>query len=255
MPGSSDPEIDACPDHRPELPAEGTRRPPSRPGSGGALLWARGVRGMRAERDPGHHAGGHPSPRPSARFGSGCGRAPVAPLPPPRRTPSRNASPSKSRPFGNTRSRPPLGHHQCVKVGVSQVRKSWCLLTAVQPTPPERHVPPPDPATATCCRSAEPRYCDMFDQQIRLVRHVPGPPTSPERHVPPPDPATATCSRSADPATATCSTSRSGYCDMFPAHRPRQSDMFPRQTRLLRHVPVQPTPLLGHVPPPDASSA
>ena len=87
---------------------------------------------MRAERDPGHHAGGHPSPRPRARFGSGCGRAPVAPLPPPRRTPSRNASPSKSRPFGNTRSRPPLGHHQCVKVGVSQVRKSWCLLT---PTP------------------------------------------------------------------------------------------------------------------------
>ena len=84
---------------------------------------------MRAERDPGHHAGGHPSPRPSARFGSGCGRAPVAPLPPPRRTPSRNASPSNSRPFGNTRSRPPLEHHQCVKVGVSQVRKSWCLLT------------------------------------------------------------------------------------------------------------------------------
>ena len=101
---------------------------------------------MRAERDPGHHAGGHPSPRPSARFGSGCGRAPVAPLSPPRRTPSRNASPSKSRPFGNTRSRPPLAHHQCVKVGVSQVRKSWCLLT-----PPDLPDGPPSPHPA-CAR-------------------------------------------------------------------------------------------------------
>ena len=41
--------------------------------------------------------------------------APVAPLPPPRTSPTRNDG--------------LLEKHECVKVGVSPLRKSWCLLT------------------------------------------------------------------------------------------------------------------------------
>ena len=115
-----------------------------------------------------------------------------------------------------------------------------------------RHVPPADPATATCSASnrsrysdmfppADPRsrYCDMFASRQRhvprLQRHVPRSrycdmfglqPIPLERHVPPADPATATCSPPPDPATATCSPRRSGYCDMFPQPIPLQ-----------RHVP------------------
>ena len=66
---------------------------------------------------------------PSARFGSGCGVAPVAPLPPPRRTPIRNEPPLETRPSRRHRNCPPLEHHQCAKVRVSQLRKSSCLLT------------------------------------------------------------------------------------------------------------------------------
>ena len=57
-----------------------------------------------------------PGRRPGARVGSVRGVAPVAPLPPPRPSPTRHASPSQS--------------PECAKVRVSQVRKSSCLLTA-----------------------------------------------------------------------------------------------------------------------------
>ena len=56
-----------------------------------------------------------PGRRPGARVGSVRGVAPVAPLPPPRPSPTRHASPSQS--------------PECAKVRVSQVRKSSCLLT------------------------------------------------------------------------------------------------------------------------------
>ena len=56
-----------------------------------------------------------PGRRPGARVGSVRGMAPVAPLPPPRPSPTRHASPSQS--------------PECAKVRVSQVRKSSCLLT------------------------------------------------------------------------------------------------------------------------------
>ena len=113
-----------------------------------------------------------------------------------------------------------------------------------QPTPLVRHVPPTDPATATCstpadpasatCSPAESGYCDMFDpSRTPLVRHV----------------------QPADTASATCSPDRSRYCDMFDSSRPRQSDMFPRQIPLLRHVRLQPTPPERHVLPADPATA
>jgi len=61
------------------------------------------------ERDPGRH--------PGARFGPVRGKAPVAPLPPLRPSPTRNASPAQD--------------PACAKVDVSQLRKSGCLLTVV----------------------------------------------------------------------------------------------------------------------------
>ena len=84
----------------------------------------------RAARDPGRHAAPHTPSRPSARFGSGAGAAPVAPLPTRPRTPNRNDPRPQTRPSRQTRSHPPNEHARCAKVGVSQVRKSGCLLTA-----------------------------------------------------------------------------------------------------------------------------
>ena len=84
----------------------------------------------RAARDPGRHAAPHTPSRPSARFGSGAGAAPVAPLPTRPRTPNRNNPRPQTRPPRQTRSHPPNEHARCAKVGVSQVRKSGCLLTA-----------------------------------------------------------------------------------------------------------------------------
>ena len=71
--------------------------------------------------------GGHPG----ARFGLARGVATVAPLPPLRPSPTRNASPTQNR--------------GCVKVGVSQLRKSGCLLTAPRsgPVPPRLGSPQP----------------------------------------------------------------------------------------------------------------
>ena len=192
---------------------------------------------MRAERDPGHHTGGHPSPRPSARFGSGCGRAPVAPLPPPRRTPSRNASPSKSRPFGNTRSRPPLEHHQCVKVGVSQVRKSWCLLT--QPTRISHPVPVSRPGYRTQFRPADPDIAPSSGQPTRISHPVPAS-----------RPGYRTQFRSADPDIAPSSgqptrlshpvpVSRPGYCTQFRSADPDIAPSSGAPTRLLHPVPAR----------------
>ena len=84
----------------------------------------------RAARDPGRHAAPHTPSRPSARFGSGAGAAPVAPLPTRPRTPNRNNPRPQTRPPRQTRSHPPNEHARCAKVGVSQVRKSGYLLTA-----------------------------------------------------------------------------------------------------------------------------
>ena len=80
---------------------------------------------MRRFRRPEAEPGGHPD----ARFGSARGVAPVAPLPPPRPSPTRNASPAQN-----------LG---CVKVDVSQLRKSSCLLT---PAEVHRHLQHPQTA-------------------------------------------------------------------------------------------------------------
>ena len=75
-----------------------------------------------AELNPGRH--------PGARFGSARGVASVAPLPPPRPSPTRNASPAQN-----------LG---CVKVGVSQLRESSCLLTPLRRAPFREWVFPGD---------------------------------------------------------------------------------------------------------------
>ena len=65
-----------------------------------------------------------PGRRPGARFGSARGVAPVAPLPPPRPSPTRIDC---------------LPHNPgCVKVDVSQLRKSGCLLTQGR-LPPRRN--------------------------------------------------------------------------------------------------------------------
>ncbi len=124
----------------------------------------------------------------------------------------------------------------------------------LQPVPLERHVPPPDPATATCS-SGRSRYCDMFPRQTPLLRHVRPQPVPLERHVPPPDPATATCSAPAGPARATCSPARPRYCDMFLRQIPLLRHVRPRQIPLERHVRPQPAPLERHVPPPDPATA
>ena len=118
---------------------------------------------------------------------------------------------------------PTSGRHRWAQPSEPRVAR---LLRHVrpQPTPLERHVPPADPASATCSpgrsgycdmfASSRSRYCDMFPRQIRLLRHVRLQPIPLLRHVPPADPATATCSDPADPASATCSPRRPGYCDM-----------------------------------------
>ena len=67
---------------------------------------------------------------PSARFGSGRGVAPVAPLPPPRRTPIRNEPTPETPPSRKHRICPPLEPHQCAKVRVSQLRKSSAGIPA-----------------------------------------------------------------------------------------------------------------------------
>ena len=125
-----------------------------------------------------------------------------------------------------------------------------------QPIPPQRHVPPAGPATATCDPSADPApatcasrrtgYCDMWlasrpcssDMYLprdRLLRHVTGQPTPLQRHVLPAGPATATCTGQptplqrhvppGGPATATCD----GPADPSPAtctsRRTRYCDM------------------------------
>ena len=93
------------------------------------------------------------------------------------------------------------------------------------PTPPELHVPPRGPATATCTRSAGP---------ARATCSSPRTPT-------------ATCNRPTGSARATCFSPRTGYCDMYPARRLRQSYMFRPEDALLRHVTGPPAPLLLHV--------
>ena len=59
-----------------------------------------------------------------------------------------------------------------------------------QPTPPQRHVPPAGPPTATCSSrrtgycdmypTSRPRSSDMFRPEDQLVRHVPGQPSWPQ---------------------------------------------------------------------------
>ena len=76
------------------------------------------MRTHEAGRDPRSQRTRRNPPGSSARFGSGSRVAPVAPLPPLRGSLTRNG--------------PLTAEHRCVKVGVSQLRKSSCLLTAVR---------------------------------------------------------------------------------------------------------------------------
>ena len=109
----------------------------------------------RPERDLGSHGAGQAPPRSAARFGSGRGVAPVAPLPPHRRAPTRNDSPAQNL--------------QCVKVRVSQVRKSSCLLTlrAAVPTRGRRSKPSPRFFSISFCSVSPPS--GPLSRAIRVV--------------------------------------------------------------------------------------
>ena len=115
----------------------------------------------RAKRDPRHHAGARPSSH-ERSFRSGAGVVPVAPLPTRRQPPTETPPASNSTPSEH-RHPPPKQHSRCVKVGVSQVRKSGCLLT------------PGRPALSTGPPPADPRYRPDLPRQTRVIdRTSPG---------------------------------------------------------------------------------
>ena len=128
-PGSSSAPRPCGPDQRPELPAEGTRRPPSRPRSRGAPHPGEGVRGMhrggagsRAPRGWSHASPPERSFRLGVRPRSGRSAPSAWPHPEPKRLSSQNPPlrkhPKAAVPW-STISAQKLVSPTCAKVGVS----------------------------------------------------------------------------------------------------------------------------------------
>ena len=107
----------------------------------------------------------------------------------------------------------------------------------LQQTPLERHVPPSDPATATCPRSApadparatcspvRPRYCDMFGSStMSLIPLFHSATCSPVRQTPLERHVRLHCDMFGSPLERHVPPTRPRYCDMFGSSRPPRAD-------------------------------